>query len=86
MSSVSEARIREHREIEHTLVQGTARLCSGSKFGAVCRALWPFKTAEQLAAAAGYKSVRTAAYEISGEREPSARAVAAVIIEITKRE
>ena len=46
-------------------------------FGRVCKAIWPTKTAEQLAAAVGC-SVRAAAYEISGEREPSAKSLAVV--------
>ena len=84
MHGVFEKRTTQAREIERTLVQGTACLCSPI-FGRVCKAIWPAKTAECLAAAAGYKSVRAAAYELSGEREPSARAVAAVVVEITKR-
>ena len=84
MRSVYEERVSEAREIERTLVQGTARLCS-SPFGRVCKALWPFKTAEELASRVGC-AVRTAAYEISGEREPSARSVAVIVVEITKRE
>lgn len=85
MRSVYEGRVAEATAIQRTLVQGTARLCSGN-FGKVCKAIWPTKTAEQLAAAAGYKSVRAAAYEISGEREPSARAIAAIVSAITKPE
>lgn len=77
------ARVENARKIERTLVQGTARMCSPI-FGKVCKAIWPTKTAEQLAAAVGC-SVRAAAYEISGEREPSARSVAVIVVEITKR-
>lgn len=51
-------------------------------FGNVCKAIWKHKTAEELAARVGC-SVRAAAYELSGEREPSARSIAAVIVEIT---
>jgi hypothetical protein len=77
-------RIREAREIERTLAQGNARLCR-SAFGIVCKALWPFKTAEELAALVGC-AVRTASYEISGEREPSAKSLAVVFqIVATKR-
>ena len=54
-------------------------------FGKVCKALWPHKTAEELAARVGC-AVRTAAYEISGEREPSALSVAVIVVEITRRE
>ena len=85
MRSTYEERVAEAREIERTIVQGTARLCSGSAFGRACKGIWPFKTAEELASRAGC-AVRTAAYEISGEREPSARSIAAIIVEITKRQ
>lgn len=84
MRSTYEDRVAEAREIECTLVQGTARLCS-RKFGRVCKALWPVKTAEYLAAAVGC-AVRTAAYEIAGEREPSARSLLAVCNEIMQRD
>lgn len=50
----------------------------------VCKALWPLKTAEELAVRVGC-SVRAAAYEISGEREPSALSLLAVMTEITPR-
>ncbi len=54
------------------------------EIGAVCKALWPFKTAEELASRVGC-SVRAAAYEISGERDPSAQSILAVVNEITPR-
>ena len=84
MRSVYEARTSEATKIERTIVQGNARLCS-SIFGRVCKAIWPVKTAEQLAAAVGC-SVRAAAYEISGEREPSARSIAVIVVKITNRQ
>ncbi len=77
MRSVYEVRATEAREIESTLVQGTARLCS-PLFGRVCKAIWPTKTAECLASEVGC-SVRAAAYEVSGERHPSAQSVLVVI-------
>ncbi len=83
MRSIYEDRVAEAREIQRTLVQGTARLCS-SPFGSVCKALWPIKTAEELAMRVGC-AVRTAAYEISGEREPSARSVSVIVDIITKK-
>lgn len=83
MRSPYEERLAEARAIERTIVQGNARLCSGN-FGRVCKVLWPVKTAEHLAAAAGC-SVRTAAYEIAGERDPSIRSALAVITEIFHR-
>lgn len=83
MRSVSEERIGEATKIERMIVHGDARLCSPI-FGKVCKAIWPFKTAEQLASRVGC-AVRTAAYEISGEREPSARSIAVIVVEMTKR-
>lgn len=77
MRAVYEERIAEATETQRKIVQGAARLCS-SNFGTVCKALWPYKTAENLAAAASC-AVRTAAYEISGEREPSIRSFLAVV-------
>lgn len=81
MRSVYEERLAEASEIERTLVQGNARLCSPI-FGNVCKAIWPVKPAEQLAARVGC-SVRTAAYEISGERHPSAQSLLVVIAAMT---
>lgn len=83
MSSVYEVRRGEQTSIQRNIVQGSARYCSSS-FGKCAKALWPVKTAEQLAAILGC-SVRTAAYQISGEHEPSALAIAAIVVEITKR-
>jgi hypothetical protein len=83
MSGVLRREIEKTREIERRIVQGDARICRPA-FGVVCKALWPFKTAEELAARVGC-AVRTAAYEISGEREPSAQSLLAVMTEITPR-
>lgn len=77
MRAVFEERVAEARKIERTLVQGTARLCSGN-FGKAWKALFPHKAAEELASRVGC-SVRAAAYEISGEREPSARSLVALM-------
>lgn len=84
MRTVYERELANAREIERTLVQGTARLCS-SNFGKAWKGIFKHKAAEELAAATGC-SVRAAAYELSGEREPSARSLAALINECTKRE
>ena len=54
------------------------------KFGAVAKVLWPFKTAAAVAAIAGTNE-RTAARWLSGEFEPPAIVIAAIIVEITKR-
>lgn len=77
MHGTYERTTRAAREIERTLMQGTARLCI-SPFGLACKGLWPHKTAEMLAAASG-QSVRACAYELSGEREPSGRSAAALV-------
>lgn len=63
---------------QHTLVRPNERL-----FGRVAKTVWPHKTAAHLAAATGV-SVRAAEYWIGGQREPSARAVQAILNEITK--
>lgn len=84
MRTVYEERVAEATQIERTLVQGTARLCSAN-FGKCCKALWPHKTAEELASRAKC-GIRTAAYEISGEREASARSISAVIVEMLRRD
>lgn len=49
-------------------------------FGKICKVIWPTKTAAQLASRVGC-SERTSAYELSGEREPSARSIL-VIMEV----
>lgn len=72
-----QSRIEDQREVERAIVQGGARLCS-PVFGRVCKAIWPLKTAENLAAAVGC-SVRVAAYEISGERPPSPQALIVIM-------
>ena len=83
MQSAYEARTGEQTEIQRTLVQGDARLCT-SQFGKHCKIIWPTKTAEQLALAVGC-SVRAAAYELSGERPPSDRSMLVVINKIFQR-
>lgn len=70
-------RVEEARSIERTLVQGTARLCSRN-FGRAWKGIFPVKAAEELAARAGC-SVRAAAYELAGEREPSPKSIMALI-------
>lgn len=74
--SVSPVPYLEQREIERTLVQGTARLCI-SDFGTMLKAVAKSrgeKPAEWLAAKTG-QSLRAAAYELAGDREPSARSI-----------
>jgi hypothetical protein len=84
MRSVYERQIAEATEIERQLCRGTDKIVS-RKFGAVAKLLWPVKTANQLAVMAG-TTERTAWRWLSGEYEPPAVIIAAVIVEITKRE
>lgn len=84
MSSTVPFAVASATEIARTVVQADARLCS-RKFGRVCKVLWPIKTSEELASRVGC-AVRTAAYEIAGEREPSARSLTAIINEILERD
>lgn len=51
------------------------------KFGTIVRALWPFKPALNLAQRIGCTE-RAASNYINGARKVSARAVAAIIVEI----
>lgn len=78
-----EERVAEQTQIQRTLVQGDARLCSSS-FGRHCKLVWPSKTAEHLALAVGC-SVRAAAYELSGERPPSDKSMLVLINKIFSR-
>lgn len=72
------------REIDGQFRQGTDKIVS-RKFGAVAKVLWPHKTAAQLAVIADTNE-RTAARWLAGEFEPPGIVIAAVIVEITKRE
>jgi hypothetical protein len=80
---VYEARVADQTEIRRNILQGTAKSCT-SAFGTAWKSLFPIKAAEELAARAGM-SKRAADYQLSGECEPSARAVAALVVEVTKR-
>lgn len=84
MRSTYEARVAEQTEIERSILQGTAKCCRG-KFGVVWKALFPFKAAEELVVRTGM-SKRMADYILSGESDASGIAIAALIVEITKRE
>jgi hypothetical protein len=76
MHGTLQRRVERQRKIERNIVQGTATICRPA-FGAACKGIWPEFTAENLAALAGC-SVRSAAYQISGEQEPTARAIQAL--------
>ena len=84
MRTVYETKIAEASEIERQIRQGTGKIVS-RKFGAVARVIWPFKTAAQLAVIADTNE-RTAARWLSGEFEPPGIVIAAIIVEITKRD
>lgn len=81
MRSAYEARIAEQTEIERTIVQGDAVLCANN-FGKAWKALFPFKASEELAFRAGM-SKRAADYQISGEHDPSAQSILALIEAVT---
>jgi len=83
MRSVYEERVADARKIERSLLQGTATLCS-SAFGRACKGVWPVKTAETLASLAGC-SVRAAAYQISGENDPSGECLLALMTAVIPR-
>jgi hypothetical protein len=72
-------------ELQGHYVQGRDKLVPPSKFGPVCKLLWPFKTAAHLAAI-GKKDERTAKRWLSGEYDPPADVAMAVFAEILKRE
>lgn len=57
----------------------------GGRFTVVAKALWPVKTAANLAAIAG-KDERTASRWLSGKFEPPPIVFAAILNEITKRD
>jgi hypothetical protein len=84
MRSNYEEQIGEATKIQRQICQGTDKIVS-RKFGAVAKVLWPLKTAAQIAVIAKTNE-RTAARWLSGEFEPPAIVIAAVIVEITKRE
>ncbi|MGD9725285.1 MAG: hypothetical protein AB7V39_02600, partial [Nitrospiraceae bacterium] len=71
-------------EIQRQLRRDPTKM-SVSKSGPVAKLLWPFKTAAELADIAK-KDVRSAERWLSGEYEPPAIVIAAIIVEITKRE
>lgn len=77
MRTVYEREIAQAREIERKLLQGTATFCR-HPFGAAWKGIFQLKAAEELAARTGC-SVRAAAYQLTGESEPSARAIRALV-------
>ena len=70
-------------KIERTDVQADEQLF-GSCLAEIARTLWPSKTAINIAAAAGC-SERAAEFYLSGQRDWSGDAIAAIVSEILQR-
>jgi hypothetical protein len=77
-------RLKEQREIERQLRQGTAKIVSEPNWAWFARHLWPLKTAAHLAAIAN-SNERTAARWLSGEFDPPNTVMAVLIAELFKR-
>lgn len=73
------------REIGGSFCAGRDKIVPPYKFPAVCRLLWPEKTAAHLAAISGRED-RTAKRWLTGEYEPPVSVVLAVMQEMFKRE
>ena len=71
-------------EIRGQFVQGRDTLVPPPRFGAVCKLLWPSKTAAQLAAISG-RDERTAKRWLSGEYEPPVVVLLAVMQKMFER-
>lgn len=71
-------------EIQGSYVPGRDTLVPVPKFGAVCRLLWPDKTAAHIAAIGGY-DVRTAKRWMAGEYDPPVAVLVAVINKMFER-
>lgn len=84
MRSVYEARVAEARAIEGHQNIGGDTYVPPPKFGDVCRVLWPEKTAAHIAAI-GQRDERTAKRWLSGEYEPPASVLAAIINKMFER-
>lgn len=85
LSGSLQGRVDAARETERQIRQGTVKIVSAGKFGVVAKALWPLKTAAHLASIAD-SNERTAARWLSGEFEPPGIVLAAIMVEITKRD
>jgi hypothetical protein len=85
MRSIYEAKVTEARESERRIRRGADKIVGITQFGKVAKVLWPLKTAAHLASIAK-KDPRTAERWLSGEFEPPGVVIAAIVIEITKRE
>ena len=78
-----ERQIANATKIERQICQGGGKIVA-SYFGPVCKTLWPFKAAAELAAIANTNE-RTAQRWLSGEFEPPNVVVLAVINKIFGR-
>jgi hypothetical protein len=78
MHGVFTKRVEEARAIERKLVRGTATICGPSKFSICWKALYPTNSAAELASQVGC-SMRTAEYELSGQQQPSAQSIRALV-------
>ena len=77
-------RVREARDIERRLRQGSDKIVSVQNWVWFAKHLWPLKTAAHLASIAG-KDGRTAARWLSGEFEPPGVVMAALISKLFER-
>jgi hypothetical protein len=84
MRTVYERELENSSKIEGRFRQGTDKIVSAGQFARVAKALWPIKTAAQIASIAG-RDERTAARWLSGEFEPPGIVIAAIVYEITRR-
>jgi hypothetical protein len=78
MHGTLRSQIEEARAIERKLVRSAARICGPSNFSKAWKGIFPLKPAEALADLAGC-SIRTAEYELSGQQQPSAQSIAALV-------
>lgn len=81
MRTVYEEQLWNARKTERRILQGDAKICSPN-FGKAWKAIYLHKPAEELAAQTGC-TVRTAAYQLSGEHHPSAQSILALIAACT---
>lgn len=73
------------REIQGQFVQGRDTVVPPPKFAAVCKVLWPHKTAAHLASIAGNRDERTAKRWLAGEYDPPVIVVLAVMHKMFER-
>lgn len=78
MRSVYEERRAEAAEIVRTNGRAPARTCGWIYFGRAWKGIFPVSAAAELATRTGM-GMRAAEYELAGEREPSARSIAALV-------